>query len=353
VFGHGMRYRCAPDFTSSGGGREAIEARTMMTHAIRIAEFGGPDVLEFVEVDVGDPGPGQARVAHTAIGVNYLDTHIRSGMFPIQLPGGLGGEAAGKVVAVGEGVDHVVPGDRVVYAGGSPPQSYSEECVMDARHLIKLPDDISDEMAAAMMLKGLTSWYLLHKVYEVRPGDFILLYAAAGGVGSILSQWAKHLGAHVIGVVSTKEKRELALAHGCEEVFLSDSDIVTGVRELTNGNGVPVVYDPVGKDTLYTSLDCLRPRGLLVSFGNSSGPVDCLPLIELAKRGSLFVTRPTLPQYTSTREELEEGAAALFDVVSAGPGKIENGQTFALADAADAHRALEGRRTKGSTILKP
>ena len=324
-----------------------------MVHAIRINEFGGPDVLEFVEVDVGEPGPGQARVAHSAIGVNYIDTHIRTGMYPIQLPGGLGGEAAGTVVSVGDDVDHVSPGDRVGYAGGSPPQSYSEECVMDAKHLIKLPDNVSDETAAAMMLKGLTSWYLLRKTCDVQAGECILLYAASGGVGTIASQWANHLGARVIGVVSTEEKRELALAHGCEEVFLSDSDIVTGVRELTNGAGVSVAYDPVGKETLYTSLDCLRPRGLLVSFGNASGAVDCLPLLELAKRGSLFVTRPTLPQYTSTREELEEGANALFDVVGEGHVKIEIGQTFALKDAADAHIALEGRRTKGSTVLTP
>ena len=324
-----------------------------MTHAIRINEFGGPENSEFVEVEVGDPGPGQARVVHTAIGVNYIDTHIRTGLYPVQLPSGLGGEAAGTVVSVGEGVEHVAPGDRVAYAYASPPQSYSEECVMDAKHLLKLPDDVEDETAAAMMLKGLTSWYLLRRTYEVQSGDWILLYAAAGGVGTIASQWAKHLGARVIGIVSTDEKRELALAHGCEEVFLSDSDIVTSVRELTNGDGVPVVYDPVGKDTLYTSLDCLRSRGLLVSFGNASGAVDCLPLLELVKRGSLYVTRPALPNYIATREDLEWGASELMGLVGGGQIKIEIGQRFALADAADAHRALEGRRTTGSTILLP
>jgi NADPH2:quinone reductase len=324
-----------------------------MTHAIRINEFGGPENSEFVEVEVGDPGPGQARVVHTAIGVNYIDTHIRTGLYPVQLPSGLGGEAAGTVVSVGEGVEHVAPGDRVTYAYASPPQSYSEECVMDAKHLLKLPDDVEDETAAAMMLKGLTSWYLLRRTYEVQSGDWILLYAAAGGVGTIASQWAKHLGARVIGIVSTDEKRELALAHGCEEVFLSDSDIVTSVRELTNGDGVPVVYDPVGKDTLYTSLDCLRSRGLLVSFGNASGAVDCLPLLELVKRGSLYVTRPALPNYIATREDLEWGASELMGLVGGGQIKIEIGQRFALADAADAHRALEGRRTTGSTILLP
>ena len=263
-----------------------------MTQAIRINEFGGPEKLEFVEVEVGEPGPGQARIAHTVIGVNFIDTYHRSGLYPIKLPSGLGGEAAGTVVSVGAGVEHVVPGDRVAYAVPKPSTSYSEECVIDAMWLIKLPDDVADDTAAAMMLKGLTSWYLLRQTYVVQAGDTILLYAAAGGVGLIAVQWAKHLGARVIGVVSTEEKRQLALAHGCEEVLLADSDIVTAVREITNGDGVPVVYDPVGKDTLYQSLDCLRRRGLLVSFGNASGAVECLPLLELAKRGSLYVTRP-------------------------------------------------------------
>jgi len=324
-----------------------------MTHAIRMNEFGGPEVLEFVEVELGDPGPGQARVAHSAIGVNYIDTHIRTGMYPVQLPSGLGGEAAGTIVSVGEGVEHVAPGDRVAYPMSAPPQSYSEECVMDAKGIVKLPDNVDDETAAAMMLKGLTSWYLLKRTYEVQPGDWILLYAAAGGVGTIATQWAKHLGANVIGVVSTEEKRELALSHGCDEVFLSDSDIVTGVRELTNGEGVPVVYDPVGKDTLYTSLDCLRTRGLFVSFGNASGPVDCLPMLELAKRGSLYATRPVLPNHIATREDLEWGAGELMKVVGDGHVKIEIGQRYALKDAAEAHRALEGRRTQSSTILLP
>jgi len=324
-----------------------------MTHAIRINEFGGPENLEFVEMELGDPGPGQARVAHTAVGVNFIDTHFRSGLYPVPLPSGLGGEAAGTVVAVGEGVEHVAPGDRVAYAAPAPPQSYSEECVMDAKWLLKLPEEVTDDTAAAMMLKGLTSWYLLRRTYEVQAGDWILLYAAAGGVGLIAGQWAKHLGARVIGVVSTEEKRSLALEHGCEEVLLADSDIVGSVKELTNGAGVPVVYDPVGKDTLYTSLDCLRPRGLLVSFGNASGAVDCLPLLELAKRGSLYVTRPVLWSNVTNREELEQASGELFGLFSDGILRIEIGQRFALADAADAHRALEARRTKGSTILVP
>ncbi len=324
-----------------------------MTRAIRINEFGGPEKLELIKVELGDPGPGQARVDHTAIGINFIDTYFRSGLYPITLPSGLGGEAAGTVVAVGEGVEHVVPGDRVAYAAPPPAQSYSESCVMDAKWLLKLPEDIADDTAAAMTLKGLTAWYLLRRSYEVQPGDWVLLYAAAGGVGLIAGQWAKHLGARVIGVVSTEEKRQLALDHGCEHVLLADNDIVGEVRELTNGNGVPVVYDPVGKDTLYTSLDCLRPRGLLISFGNASGAVDCLPLLELAKRGSLYVTRPVLWNYITNREELEQASRELFELVSSGRLRIEIGQRFALADAADAHRALEARRTKGSTILVP
>jgi len=325
----------------------------VMTHAIRIDKFGGPENLEFIEVELGDPAPGQARVAHTAIGVNFIDTYYRSGLYPITLPSGLGSEASGRVVTVGEGVEHVAPGDRVAYAAPPPAQSYAEECVMDAKWLVKLPEDVADDTAAAMILKGLTSWYLLRRTYEVQAGDWVLLYAAAGGVGLIAAQWARHLGARVIGVVSTEEKRQLALTHGCEKVLLADSDIVGEVRELTNGSGVPVVYDSVGKDTLYKSLDCLRPRGLLVSFGNASGPVDCLPLLELAKRGSLYVTRPVLWSYVTNREELEEASGELLELVSEGQLRIEIGQRFALAAAADAHRELEARRTKGATVLVP
>jgi len=324
-----------------------------MTHAIRINEFGGPEKLEFVEIELGQPGAGQARVAHTAIGLNFIDTYYRSGLYPVNLPSGLGGEAAGTVVSVGEGVTHVAPGDRVAYASPPPEQSYSEACVMDSKWLVKIPDDVTDETAAAMMLKGLTTWYLLRKTYVVQAGDWILLYAAAGGVGSIATQWAKRLGARVIGVVSTEAKRELALSHGCEEVLMADSDVVTAVREITNGSGVPVVYDPVGKETLYTSLDCLRPRGMLVSFGNASGAVDCLPLLELAKRGSLYVTRPVLWSNVTNREELESASNELFELVRNGDIKIEIGQRFGLANAADAHRALEARQTTGSTVLLP
>ena len=270
-----------------------------MTHAIRINEFGGPENLEFVEVELGDPGPGQVRVAHTAVGLNYIDTHIRTGMYPVQLPSGLGGEAAGTVVSVGEGVEHVAPGDRIAYASSVPPQAYSEECVMDAKALLKLPDGIDDETAAAMMLKGLTSWYLLRRTYEVHAGDWILLYAAAGGVGTIAAQWAKHLGARVIGVVSTEEKREAALAHGCEEVLLSDSNIVEAVRELTNGDGVPVVYDGVGAATFEGSIDSLRAQGKLVGYGNASGNFPKFDPFLLMDKGSLSFQRTNMNHFIS------------------------------------------------------
>jgi len=324
-----------------------------MTHAIRFGKFGGPEVLEWVEVDVARPGKGQARVRHTAVGLNFIDTYYRSGVYPLKLPSGLGSEAAGVVTEIGEGVTHLAVGDRVAYANPPPVQSYSEECVMDARWLVKLPDSISDEAAAAMMLKGWTVWYLFRRTYQVKPGDWILLYAAAGGVGLIALQWAKRIGARVIGVVGTEAKRELALAHGCETVLLSDEDIVGTVKEITGGTGVPVVYDSVGRETLYQSLDCLRPLGLMVSFGSSSGTVDALPLNELAKRGSLYVTRPTLWSYVTNRAEVEAASKELFDLVIDGTIRIEVGQRFALRDAAEAHRALEGRRTTGSTVLVP
>jgi NADPH2:quinone reductase len=322
-----------------------------MTHAIQFRRFGGPEVLEWVEVGVGQPGPGQARVAHTAVGLNFIDTYYRSGVYPLKLPSGLGSEAAGVVTAVGAGVDHIAVGDRVAYANPPPVQSYSEECVMDARWLVRLPDSIDDRTAAAMMLKGWTVWYLFRRTYAVKPGDWLLLYAAAGGVGLIACQWARHIGARVIGVVGTPAKRELALAHGCEVALLANDDIVGAVKGLTGGVGVPVVYDSVGRDTLYQSLDCLQPLGLMVSFGSSSGTIDALPLNDLAKRGSLYVTRPTLWSYVTKRAEVEAASTELFDLVVSGKIRIEVGQHFALSDAADAHRALEGRRTTGSTVL--
>tara|TARA_B100000029_G_scaffold516518_1_gene630495 strand:- start:1812 stop:2774 length:963 start_codon:yes stop_codon:yes gene_type:complete len=319
---------------------------------IQLKKFGGPEVLQWTDIELGEPGPGEVRVIHKAVGLNFIDTYRRSGLYPIDLPSGLGTEAAGVVVSIGEGVKHVSPGDRVAYAMG-PQGSYSEERIMPANWLVKLPDEITYQIAASMMLKGLTSWYLLRQTYSVQPGEWILLYAAAGGVGLIAAQWANALGANVIGVVSTEEKKQLALQNGCEAVLLSTDDIVSEVKKLTNGEGVPVVYDPVGKDTLITSLDCLRPRGLLVSFGNASGPVEGLNLLELAKRDSLYVTRPGLWSYVNDRKDLEAGCADLFAQVNNGNVVITVGQSFALSDAADAHRELESRRTKGSSVLLP
>jgi len=268
------------------------------------------------------------------------------------LPSGLGGEGAGVVTAVGAGVQHVKPGDRVAYTAPAPLGSYSDERVVPARCLVKLPDAIGDQTAAAMMLKGLTAWYLLKRSYKVASGDWILLYAAAGGVGLIAAQWARQLGARVIGIVSTPAKRELALKHGCEHVLLDGDDIPRRVRELSNG-GVPVVYDSVGRTTFYQSLDCLRPHGVLVSFGNASGKVEPFGLHELMRRGSLYVTRPTLQDFIGERASLEAGATELFSLVEKGHVVIEVNQTYALRDAAQAHRDLEARKTTGSTVLIP
>ncbi len=324
-----------------------------MTHAIRIQQHGGPEVLEWVEVEVGEPQAGQACVEHTAVGLNFIDVYYRTGLYPVPLPSGIGSEAAGIVTAVGDGVTHVAVGDRVAYSNPPPIQSYSEKCVMDARWLVKLPDEISDEAAASMMLKGWTAWYLLRRTHVVQPGEWIVLYAAAGGVGLIAGQWAKQLGARVIGIVGTQAKRDLALAHGCEAAVLADDDVVAAVKDLTGGAGVSVVYDSVGRDTFFQSLDCLRPLGLMVSFGNASGPIEPFSVAELAKRGSLYITRPTLWTYVTNREEVEAASKELFDLVVSGGIEIEVGQRFALKDAAEAHRALEGRRTTGSTVLVP
>lgn len=323
-----------------------------MTRAIRFDSFGGPEVLRYQDVEVPAPGEGEARVAHRAIGVNFIDVYHRTGLYPLTLPSGLGGEGAGVVTAVGPKVLHVKVGDRVAYTAPPPLGSYSDERVVAARCLVKLPDAIADETAAAMMLKGLTAWYLLKRSYKVAPGDWILLYAAAGGVGLIAAQWARELGARVIGIVSTPAKRELALAHGCEHVLLDGDDIPRRVRELANG-GVPVVYDSVGRTSFYQSLDCLRPHGVLVSFGNSSGKVEPFGLHELMRRGSLFVTRPTLQDFIGERASLEAGAAELFDLVEKRRVAIEVNQKYALRDAAQAHRDLEARKTTGSTVLIP
>lgn len=325
----------------------------MKSKVIRIYEFGGPDVLRWEEVDVPDPGEGEVQIRHTAIGLNFIDTYHRTGLYPVDLPTGLGSEATGIVEAVGPGVTGVAVGDRVVYAG-TPANSYSEIRNIAAWLLVPVPDDMPDEQAAAVLLKGLTAWYLLRRSYRVNKGDAILLYAAAGGVGSLTSQWAKHLGATVIGVVSTDEKAELARTNGCEHIVMSDdADIPGTVKGLTGGEGVAAVYDSVGRDTFFASLDSLRPHGTMVTFGNSSGPVDPFAPAELAKRGSLYVTRPILFHFVNTREKLLHACDELFDVVHSGAVSISIGQQYALKDAAKAHRDLEARKTTGSTILLP
>ncbi len=324
-----------------------------MSFAIRFHQTGGPEVLTWEEVAVGDPGPGQARVRHEAVGLNFIDTYHRSGLYPLPLPSGLGTEGAGVVEAVGTGVVDIQPGDRVAYAGG-PVGSYSQVRCMPADRLLKLPEGIDFRTGAAMMLQGLTSAYLLRRTYPVQPGDTVLIHAAAGGVGLIACQWAKALGATVIGTVSTEAKAELARQHGCDHIiFYTREDVAKRVRELTGGEGVPVVYDGVGKDTFYGSIDSLRVRGMMVTFGNASGPVPAFDPLLLSQKGSLFLTRPGLAHYTAKRDELLALGAELFDVVTSGKVRIEVNQTYALADAAQAHRDLEARKTTGSTILLP
>ena len=322
-----------------------------MTHAIRFHKPGGPEVLVWEEVPVGKPGPGEARIRHTAVGLNFVDIYNRSGLYPAQLPSGLGGEAAGVVEEVGDDVTDLRVGDRVAY-GSAPLGAYAEARLIPADRLLKLPDGIDDQTAAAMMLKGLTVQYLIRQVYRVKAGDTILLHAAAGGVGLILSQWAKHLGATVIGTVSSDEKAELAKSHGCDHVILyTREDFVKRVGEITGGNKVPVVYDSVGKDTFLKSLDCLAPHGFAVLFGQSSGTVEPLNLGLLAQKGSLFVTRPTLNTYAAKRSDLVAMAKELFEVVQSGAVKIEVHQTYPLKDAAKAHADLAARKTTGSTVL--
>ena len=325
-----------------------------MSKAIRVERTGSPEALQWADVPVGQPGPGEALVRHTAIGVNFIDVYHRRGLYPLpSLPAVLGLEAAGVVEAVGSGATSVTPGDRVAYAGG-PTGAYSEARVIPADRLVKLPDGIDDRRAAAMMLKGMTAEYLLRRTYAVKPGDTILVHAAAGGVGLIVCQWAKTLGATVIGTVGTKDKAELANTHGCDHVIVTgEEDFVARVREITGGEGVSVVYDSVGKDTFMRSLDCLRPRGLMVSFGQASGMVPPLDIAILSAKGSLFLTRPTLMTYTASREDLMASAAALFDAVLRGVVRIEVRQTYPLRDAARAHADLEARKTTGSTVLIP
>ena len=324
-----------------------------MTHAIRIHQAGGPEVLCWEAVTVPAPAAGEATVRQHAVGLNFIDVYHRTGLYPLPMPSGIGLEGAGVVEAVGEGVSEVKVGDRVAYAGG-PIGAYAEVRNIPAHRLLKLPESISFNTAAAMMLQGLTAAYLLRKTYCVQPGDAVLIHAAAGGVGLIACQWAKALGAIVIGTVGSAAKGELAKAHGCDHVInYSTENFTQRVRNITGGEGVSVVYDGVGKDTFMGSLDCLRPLGMMVSYGNASGPVPPLDLILLSQKGSLFITRPTIMSYTAKRADLEALGAELFDVVGSGQVKIEVNQTYPLAEAAQAHRDLEARKTTGSTILLP
>lgn len=324
-----------------------------MVKAIRFSAFGGPEVLRLEDVTLPPPGADEVQVRHRAIGLNFVDIYQRTGLYPVELPSGLGGEAAGVVEAAGASVRDFAPGARVAYGTG-PLCAYAEAANVPARVLVKLPSSIADETAAAMMLKGMTAEYLLRRTYTVKRGDTIVFHAAAGGVGTIACQWAAHLGATVIGVVGSRDKEALARANGCAHVVISsEEDIAARVRALTDGKGVPVVYDSVGKATFAASLDCLQSRGLLVSFGNASGPVTGVDLGMLTAKGSLYVTRPSLRDYAATRGELEASARALFDVVEKGAVKIEVRQHYALKDVAKAHADLAGRRTTGASILIP
>ena len=323
-----------------------------MPKAVRYHKQGGPEVLQYDDVTVGEPGPGQARIKHTAIGVNFVDTYQRSGLYPMQLPSTAGNEGAGTVVSVGSGVTDLKPGDRVTYTG--LPGSYCEERVVPADRMVKLPQGISDEQAASMLLKGLTVHYLIFSTYKVQKGDTVLWHAAAGGVGLIACQWLKALGVSVIGTAGSDEKCALAKAHGAEHVInYSKENFVERVAAITGGKKVPVVYDGVGKLTWEGSLDCLRPRGLIASFGNASGPVPPVNLGILSAKGSLYVTRPTLATHIASRADLIERSNALFEVVKSGKVKIETTGRYKLADAQKAHRDLEGRKTTGSIILQP
>jgi NADPH2:quinone reductase len=321
-----------------------------MPHAIRIHQFGGPEVLKWEEVHVGDPGPGQVKIRQQAAGLNFIDVYHRTGLYKQALPFTPGVEGAGIVEAVGTDVDNVKAGDRVTYA--SQIGGYAEERLIAADRVIKLPDSISSEQAAAIMLQGLTARMLVRAIHPVEAGETILIHAAAGGVGLIVCQWAKALGATVIGTVGTDEKAELAHANGCDyPIVYTRQDFVAEVDRITGGNKLPVVYDGVGRDTFMKSLDCLRPRGLMVSFGNASGPVDPISPLLLSQKGSLFLTRPTLNHYIATRAELEQSASDLFAMIESGKIKAEVNQRFRLKDAAEAHRALEQRKTSGSTVL--
>jgi NADPH2:quinone reductase len=324
-----------------------------MTKAIQIDQFGGPEVMQWREVDSPSAGPGSALIRHEAVGLNFIDTYHRSGLYPLDLPAGLGTEAAGVVEKIGEGVELVAVGDRVAYVG-VPPGAYTELREYPADRLVKIPEAVSAKTAAAAMLKGLTAWYLLRRSYRVRSGDPILLYAAAGGVGLIAAQWAASLGARVIGVVSTDEKAVLARDNGCTDIVRSDDpDFVARVREIMGGQGVAAVYDSVGKDSFFQSLDCLRPHGTMVTYGNASGAVEPFSPLELARRGSLFLTRPVLFDFLRERADLQAAAGELFGLIESGTINIQINQTYPLKDAAQAHIDLEARKTTGSTVLIP
>lgn len=324
-----------------------------MTHAIRMYETGGPEMMRWEEVDPGRPGPGQVLMRNTAVGLNYIDVYVRTGLYPAELPTGIGFEAAGIVEAVGEGVTEFREGDRVAHDSG-PLGAYAERRVIEADKLVKIPEGIDDRTAAAMMLKGMTAEYLIRRTYPVKKGETVLFHAIAGGVGLIACQWLKHLGATVIGTVGSRDKAELAKKYGCDHVILyREESFSKRVKEITSGEGVPVVYDGVGKDVFMESLDCLRPRGYMVTFGNASGAVEPIKPLLLSQKGSLFLTRPTLGSYTATRQELVDCANALFDVVKKGAVKIEINQTYPLKEAQRAHRELEGRKTTGSSVLLP
>lgn len=323
-----------------------------MHHAIRIHRYGGPEVLQWEPVEVGEPGPNEVRVRHSAVGLNFIDVYERTGLYPVQFPAILGKEAAGVIEAVGARIKKFTVGQRVAYTS-SVSGAYSQSRIMSADRLLPLPDEIEDTQAAALILKGLTVQALLRQTYRVRKSDTVLIHAAAGGVGSLAVQWAKHLGATVIGIVGSEAKAQLAREQGADHVLLAQDDWTAQVKSITRGRGVNVVYDSVGKDTFMASLDCLRPRGMMVTFGNSSGPVPPVAPLELSKRGSLFLTRPTLFHYIASRSELERAARELFDLAARSVIKVHIGQTYPLHDAARAHRDLEARQTNGSTVLVP
>jgi NADPH2:quinone reductase len=325
---------------------------THRTQAIRVHHFGGPDVLQWESVELPAPATGEVTIRQTAVGLNFIDTYHRSGLYPLELPTGIGVEAAGMVETLGPGVAGIDVGDWVAYTG-LPPGAYAQRRNWPVERLVKLPKGITDDVAASLLLKGLTAWYLLRRSYRVQSGDAVLLYAAAGGTGTLLSQWAKSLGARVIGVVGTVAKAELARAYGCAETVLADDPaLVQKVRDLSGG-GVSVVYDSIGRDTFFRSLDCLRKHGTMVSFGNASGPVEPFSPMELARRGSLHLTRPSVFDFIATREELEAGTSELFSLIARGAVRTVIGQRFPLSDAARAHRELERRKTTGAVILDP